>query len=269
SLSYTRGWDGAIIWDMKAKAIYFDSAPHPGALMAYLNSPTYVYPHLDYPLLLPSSDAWVYFWSGTANEQALKLIGPAFMISLLALLATHLRQILPTPYALLFACLLPTAPLLFNLSKTGYADIPLAAMAGAAAVYGADFLRRRTSSSAWLMSLFTGFAILIKKEGALIAVVMLIAMTLVLLFSRKLSDVLKFLLTAAFLVLLIAGPWFLFLMIHKIQGGDFAPITVAVLTANWKRSIEVIAFMPKLMSDKVVFGRFWLVVAVAVLTGAL
>jgi len=268
SLSYTRGWDGAIIWDMKAKAIYFDSGRRPGALMAYLNSPTYIYPHLDYPLLLPSSDAWVYFWTGTANEQALKLIGPAFMISLLALLATHLRRILPTAYALLFACLLTTAPFLCNLSKTGYADIPLAAMAGAAAAYGADYLRRQTSSSALLMSLFTGFAILTKKEGALIAVVMLIAMTLALLFSRKLSDVLKFVLKAACFVSVIAGPWFLFLMIHKIQGVDFAPTTFAVLTANWKRFVEVIAFIPKIMSEKEVFGRFWLVVTVAVLTGA-
>src|SRR5262249_13515006 len=135
-------------------------------------------------------------------------IGPAFMISLLAILATHLRQILPTPYALLFACLLPTAPYLLNLSKTGYADIPLAAMAGAAAAYGADYLRRLTPSSALLMSLFSGFAILTKKEGALIAVVMLIAMTLVLLFSRKPSDVIKFLLKAACIVSVIAGPWF-------------------------------------------------------------
>jgi hypothetical protein len=57
-------------------------------------------------------------------------------------------------------------------------------------------------------------------------------------------------------------------MIHKIQGGDFAPTTFAVFTAHWKRFIEVIAFMPKLMSEKEVFGRFWLVVAVAALTGA-
>ena len=41
------GWYVAMISDMKAKAIYFDSALQPGVLMAYLNSPAYIYPHLD------------------------------------------------------------------------------------------------------------------------------------------------------------------------------------------------------------------------------
>src|SRR5262249_54895644 len=99
SLSNTQGWDGTIIWDIKAKAIYVDSAFPPRALMGYPNSPAHTITHLDYPLLLPSSDAWVYFWAGTADEQALKLIGPAFMLSLLALLVGQLRQILPTPHA--------------------------------------------------------------------------------------------------------------------------------------------------------------------------
>jgi hypothetical protein len=170
-------------------------------------------------------------------------------------------------YALLFTCLLTIAPYLFGHSNTGYADIPLAAMAGAAAAYGADYLRGQTPSSLLLMLLFTGFSILTKKEGALIAAVMIIAMALALAFARKAPDIPKFLLKAACLLSLIAGPWFLFLMIHKIPGGDFAPATPALLIANWKRFVEVITFLPKLMSMEELYGVFWLIVAIAALTG--
>ncbi|MGE0129530.1 MAG: hypothetical protein AB7U82_15745 [Blastocatellales bacterium] len=267
SLWFTQGWDGTILWDLKAKAIYLDSASNPGALMAYLNSPTSIHSHLDYPLLLPSCDAWVFFWAGTADEQALKLIGPAFMLSLLALMVRSLTQILPAAHALLFACLLTTASYLFNHSKTGYADIPLAALAGAAAIYGADYLRKQTSSSLFLMALFTGFATLVKKEGILVAAVIPIAMTITLLFARKPADGVRSLLKSACLIAVIACPWSLFLMIHKIPGGDFAPISGAIFTANWNRFMEVIAFMPKLMSERELFGWFWIISAIVAIAG--
>ncbi len=268
SLSFSRGWDGAIIWDMKAKAIYSDSASQPGALMAYFNSPPSVYPHQDYPLLLPTSEAWVYYWADTSDQQALKLIGPMFMIALLALLATRLREILPAPLALLFACLPATAPFLFTHARTGYADIPLAAMSCAAAAYGADYLRKKTSSSLSLWLLFTAFAMLIKKEGTLIGVIMIIAMSITLIFARKSRDLPRILLKVICIISVIAGPWFLFLLVHKIPGGDFAPLSWEVFTANFRRFIEVITYLPNLLSDKLLYGRLWLIASITVLIGA-
>ena len=101
-------------------------------------------------------------------------------------------------------------------------DAPLAAMSCAAAAYGADYLRKKTSSSLSLWLLFTAFAMLIKKEGTLIGVIMIIAMSITLIFARKSRDLPRILLKVICIISVIArSSGFYFCWFIKNSGRRF------------------------------------------------
>lgn len=275
SLSSSLQWDGVFVWAVKAKAIYFDMTTHPGALLKYLSTTTHGAPgwvvmstdlmkfsNPEYPLGLPALMAWVFVWVGGVDEQAIKVIVPTFFISLLALLSSRLGRVIAAPKALLLVALLSSAPFLVEMSITGYADVPLAALFGVAAAFGAEYIRQPTAQSRYLTIILAASMILMKKEGLILAVLLGAFLCAALLLTGTRQAVKEFVIRYAVGLLIIGGPWLLFALSHGYKGKDFLPITLSVFLENKSRLPRLVGYMCRLLQTFELFGYVWPVVVI-------
>ena len=73
SFRYPLGWDGLLVWELKARYAFLNG----GALPAtYFTDATRWFSHPEYPLLLPLTETWFYLWIGDCNQFWIKLIFP-------------------------------------------------------------------------------------------------------------------------------------------------------------------------------------------------
>ena len=73
SFRHTLGWDGLLIWEMKARYAFLNGGVIP---VSYFADATRAFSHPDYPLFLPLTEAWFYLWIGDCDQFWIKLIFP-------------------------------------------------------------------------------------------------------------------------------------------------------------------------------------------------
>ncbi len=160
-------WDGRYIWAFKAKAIFLD-----GRLdrEVFSNLARYRHTHVDYPLLVPSVQAWGYEFLGYVDERKAALIGLVYWAGLVGLLACWLRRRMDWPWALGIALLVCQVPLMTYHGGGGGADVAQAFCFLAGGLLLADWAERGRREDGVMSALMFGVGTLVKAEGLSMAV---------------------------------------------------------------------------------------------------
>jgi hypothetical protein len=264
SLKHTLGWDGFLVWEIKARYAFLNGGVLPDA---YFQGAGRSFSHPDYPLAIPLTQLWIYLWLGEANQFWAKIIFPMFyavgaiVLALLGSRITGKRWIGLLLSVLLF--FVPQASLSTGSAIVGYADFPLAILYLAAVGYLLASLRLENTESA--VPIFaTCLACLpwIKNEGAILCLVAGGAAGLLMLVGR---------LPRRYWLALVPGvvvaiSWRVFLRsVQVVPTVDFVSINKDSLLGNLNRLPMIYRTILAEVSTVDSWGIFWLAAAPALL----
>ncbi len=201
-------WDERFQWTYKAK-ILLNEGGVTGPSFQDRDRP---HLHRRYPLALPALEAQLArLAGGFSQERAVKGLFPVFFLGLLLTVHGGLRQRLgPGPAALLTALLAALPPLHMATRiqggpiHTGFADLPLAALAAALALCLVPGAGAAKTTPAWpAAALFAGLAFTVKPEGVVFLLAGLLVAAATMLRPESRPGWRRGLAAAAVLVLLI------------------------------------------------------------------
>lgn len=255
------GWDGLAIWGLKAKAIFTEG----GVSQGLFHDLSRQWSHLNYPLLLPATEAWLYHFLGQVNEGAVKVVFVAFEFSLLALFYSALRRQHAAWYAAVFTFILGSMPALVRNGSTGYADVPLSALAFGSSAFLYLWLEEGRRSDLWLSAVLAALAPWAKREGAVLWLIDLGAVLLLAGRARGWALRERFRAGLAFaLPALLVAPWFVFAAWQRLPDNDFA-ISAAALASHVARLPVLARLLLGQLADVRSWGILWEGVALAAL----
>jgi hypothetical protein len=254
-LSY---WDSWTTWGFKARMFALGGPP-----LSYFRDGNSSFRHPDYPLNLPLAEATLLRFGGPLGLPLAGLLGPACLLALLLLVYAGLSRLYGRGMAALAAGTLAWVPDLAHWAAMGYADVPLAMYAGAAALYLLLWWRQRRLVDTLLMGLLAGGAAWTKKEG------MTIAALLVLVYAggellRRDARVAARLWSSVRVVLaalVVPLPWLLFKAITNPIGSDYRPLTPAVFITHMDRLPTIVLLVGREMLDLPHWSFFWVALA--------
>jgi len=232
SLRLSFAYDGLFLWEAKARLIFQAGGAMPSAF--FRADPAYL-PHPNYPLLLPFTESWFYVFLGRPHQGWLKLVLPLFYISAIGLMlrkpqGRNKRVYLP-------AILMFFVPVMMIRSTSGEADFPLAVFYLACGIYLLEFLTTQNYALLRLAATFAAILPWVKREGAILTIVVLFTGVIVLARERRWRDAL--LLCAPGVAWLLI--WRLFLIVTGARvHPEYFPISFATISTNIYR-VPVIA----------------------------
>jgi hypothetical protein len=222
--------------------------------------------HPDYPLNLPLAEAVFFRFPDPLGLTLAALVSTACLAALLLLFYAGLARLYGRTVAALAAGALMAVPSLPRFAGYGYADVPLALYAGAAALYLLLWWRGRRPVDLVLMGLLAGGAIWTKKEGLPLALLELFAFCVGqgLRHDASRAKRLSHIAWAGLATVALPLPWLIFTLTVRPVGSDFLPITVSVFVANVNRLPQTFLLF---LQETVIIARwslFWVIVAAAV-----
>ncbi len=154
--------DGLAIWGFKAKVFFLNRRVDIGFLRDEIR---FGFAHLDYPLLLPLMEWWVYAHLGHVSESVVRIVHVGYYLSLLAAFFGSLRAYVDRTAALL--CTVALALLGPALVSTlhGYADVILGYYALLGFVSFVSWVDDGQPAAAASAGISLGFATHVKAEG--------------------------------------------------------------------------------------------------------
>jgi 4-amino-4-deoxy-L-arabinose transferase-like glycosyltransferase len=220
------GWDAWVTWGMKARTLFLEG--HIGR--AVYAEPSRAVTHLDYPLMLPLAEAWLFGWLGAPDDRLSGILPFAFYAALLVQCFGALRRwavgrLRAGLAVMILATLLPVT----QAAGGAFADVPLMACAAMAAIALVDWLEQGRPAALWMAALAAALLPWLKREGWLLVFVLCAGVWLVARDRRRTAIVWGVLGLAS---LAFAGPWYAFIATHGIAGIDFLPLLPATLPAN-------------------------------------
>jgi hypothetical protein len=257
----TLGWDGLVIWELKARYAFLNG----GALPAgYFSDPTRAYSHPEYPLYLPMLETWMYFWIGDCDQYWVKLIFPVFYAAGVLLLAdaasfwSDRRWI-----GLLTASLFFFVPLLTRAEGgiiNGYVDVPLS-FVYLGAFYFLSIFAEENSSTALPIFVLLGAALpWIKRDGMILWLILASCGAWIIWRRRGLANAILSLLPG---MIVIAG-WQIYLrQMHVYASREFLSVTPSVLRSNLYRVGPVMHALLKELTALSHWSLLWLVGIIA------
>jgi hypothetical protein len=259
------GFDGLLTWGFKGKLAFMEG----GWPAAYFVDPWRVLSHLDYPLLIPTIEAWIYTFLGGVDEQAVKILFILFYFGLLALFYGFLRPYFHAPMCILYTTLLATTPYLASLAAvSGYVDVPLMVYLLATAVFLHRWLKDGQESDLLLTAVLGSFAVWVKREAAVYWLFNAFAITAYVLlwrhktYSWKVKGKSLFLFFAPAAIILL--PWFAFLAWLDVPNSDFNNIGLTVL---WDQADRLRIIAQMVISQYLSLGRWgiaWIIWGIVV-----
>jgi len=227
-----RIWDSWVTWGMKSRIIFLDGGVSP----AVYADPSRAVTLLDYPLLAPLNQAWLYGWLGAADDRLAGVLSVLHYLALLGLCAAALQRRGASRLIVLAAVTaIAMLPNLATWTGAVLSDAPLALFATAAGLYLAAWLQGEAAGALWVAALAAGLLPWTKNEGLLLWLALLLALLCIGLTrpgDRTVRLALGALLVAA---LVINAPWQLFLRGHPVPNNAFVPVTWAAWQANANR----------------------------------
>jgi hypothetical protein len=200
-------YDAFANWTLKAKLLYFGR----GFGDATIAPPV----HREYPLGLPSVEAFVLHAIGSANVRVLHVLFAVFLGGLAVVTWHVLREHVSTWPLVAGLSLVLWMPAARDQALTGLADLPLACLfASAALLFGGGELA--------LGSVFAAAALATKRD-AIAFVAVLYAVSFVAVLVRRERDRLAPLTVSAVCVALSAVPWQVYDARHDLHARDVAP----------------------------------------------
>ncbi len=233
SYVHTLGGDGVLNWEIKARYAYANAGVLP---LSYLQDSGRAFSHPEYPLAIPYTELWLYFWMGDTNQFWAKTIFPLFYVAGVILLATVGTELTGkvsaglTASALLF--FVPQIAVEQGSVIVGYADFPLSVFY--LATIGCLLCACRSDDHGSFRIYAACLALLpwVKREGMILWLVAALCGGFVIVGKRK-SPV-HFLALLPGLVVIVG--WRLYLsQMHAVASSDFLPANLAVLRANIHR----------------------------------
>jgi hypothetical protein len=266
-------WDGYQIWATKALALY-----EHGALSKQVMTPAEILNSLPaccdgsertafYPQMVPLLEALLSKLRGAFDWIAVKAIFPLFLISMLISAYQGARVFVPQAAALGACALLVLLPgLVTHLNVGGYADMPQAALAGAAV---ANLLDRRGTGqvsfrlpAVWILS----GVMLVKSEGMILFGVASLIVLAVWAFGgiRHLVHQAQTYRSAIGVALACAALRVYYLRWTESSDLTYGPIDAQHLAEAWNRLVAVPRLCLPYIIDPNEWGVFWPAVGVAV-----
>ncbi len=200
-------YDAFANWALKAKLLYFDRS------FASVSIAPPV--HREYPLGLPSLEAYVFHVMGSPNTRVAHVLFACFLAGLALVAWNVLRphvEALPLTAGLSLLLWMPAAR---EQALSAYADVPLACLFVSAVLL---FAGERVA----LGSVFAAAALATKRDAVVFCAV-LYGVALVALLVRRERERLRALGFSAFWVALSAVPWRVFDAVHDLHDRDVAP----------------------------------------------
>jgi hypothetical protein len=168
-------WDERFTWAFKAKVIFYEGTPYSPAFL----DPERFHIWRQYPLLIPTLEAFVAGAIGSFDEATIKFVFPCFFFAMLAIFANELGQrigvgagILAAGYLAAMPGFLIREPAESGSYLSGFADLPLAAYALASFLFLERFRRDRNSSYLLASALCLACTLLTKRDGAIFVAAM-------------------------------------------------------------------------------------------------
>lgn len=203
-------WDAIAIWDLKARAFFFDRGVVP-----FVNDRFYAWAHLEYPQLLPLAGTLLYLCLGQPHP-VVQLIPLAFFVALLGQFHGALRrEAVGRAAALALTGGLALAPNLLYWSSGFQAESALAYYAFTTAAFFYLYLRGGRRSFLVVSALAGAFLTQTKIEGAffLVPALAVLAVTALAAAARKRADERRRrhdLLLYAGIIAVVCAPWLVY-----------------------------------------------------------
>jgi len=159
------GWDGLFVWAIKARYFFWFG----GVPQVFFSDLSREWSHLDYPFLVPLTEALLYRAAATPDERLLMLPAAAFAVCLLLLVYDLARSWRGPGLALVACLLLITVPATLATAGQGQADLPLAAfLLAGGGLLCRWFQDRGRTRDLLLAGLLLTLAIWVKREGLVV-----------------------------------------------------------------------------------------------------
>ena len=251
-------WDAWTTWGFKARMFALGGPPR-----SYFQDGYTSFTHPDYPLNLPLAESALLRFGGPLGLPLAGLLGPACLLALLLLVYAGLSRLYGRSTAALAAGTLAFVPDLTHWAAMGYADVPLAMYAGAASLYLLLWWRQRRLVDALLMGLLAGAAVWTKKEGMVIAALLVLvhAGGEVLRRDARVGARLCSSVQAILAALAVPLPWLLFKATTDPIGVDYRPLTPAWFLAHLGRLPTIVVLVGREMLDLPHWSLFWVALA--------
>jgi hypothetical protein len=262
SFKHTLGWDGLLVWEMKARYTFMNGGSLP---VSYFSSPGRAFSHQDYPLCIPFTELWLYLWMGEANQFWVKTVFAMFYavgVLLLSLIATRISG--HRWSGLLVAVLLLLVPFLISVPggvQVGYADFPLSVAYLGAVGYLLSWIS--DGNLAYRNSCVSCLALLpwIKREGLILWCVLAVLGLWGSWRQQRLRTFAVLLLPS----LLPIALWRVYLGVaHARFTSDFVAPSANALKENVYRVIPICQLALVEASDYTQWSIFWLLVVIAI-----
>ena len=253
------GWDGTAIWGLKARVVFIEGGVPP-SLFTDLSRQ---WSHLNYPLMLPLSEALIYWALGRVDESYAKILQLAFYLVLLVLVYSAVRRRHSREGSLLITCLVSTTPTIVVAAGIGNADLLLSALALGTASYMYSWLETQRDSDLTLSVTLASLCAWSKQEGT---IVLLFNLAIVALWAlshhgagwRHMRQSLS-----SSLGMISALPWLIFAGLHKLPGTDFFPVTLTGALKNLDRIPVLIKQLIAELANYSHWGMLWFLFVLA------
>lgn len=238
TFKHTLGWDGLVIWELKARYAYLNGGALPPE---YFSDATRVFSHPEYPLFLPMLETWIYFWIGEPDQYWVKLIFPIFYaIGLLLLTQAGARLSGKHWIGLVAANLLLFVPFLTRFAGgavLGYADLPISIFYLGAFYFLLVFARDNSASELSIFVMLSAILPWIKREGMILWLVLAVCAGLVIWRRRGALAAVTSLLPG----LAMVASWQIYLRaMHASPAQDFLAITLPAFISNLYRAGAIV-----------------------------
>ena len=256
------GWDGIMVWEIKARLICLNNGVMP---LGYFSDPTRRWSHPEYPLLLPMAESWLYSWIGRCDQGLVKFIFPPFYLAAIGLLYVgSSKQGAQGTLKFIAPLLMFFVPLVIvqeGSISSGYADYPLAVYYLGAVIYLLDYFRTKSSAALYAASALGALLPWVKTEGAILWFSLMVLQGLVATLRRELRPIIAMGLPG---VCVILG-WMLITRSAGATSQDFYPFSPGVLWMNLSRSGTIFGSLGIELLRASHWGVLWLGVAVVTL----
>lgn len=257
------GWDGVFNWEIKARIAFLNGGAIP---LSFYSDPTRPWTHPEYPLLLPLAEAWLYGWTGRADQAMVKLLFLIFFAAALGLLyaavsrfGVRRAQVWAAPVLLLTPQLILSGQ---GGVSSGYADFPLAVFYLAAVIFLLEYWEKDDAGVLLPFGLLAGAMCWLKSEGAILWSC-LIALAIIRVIQRR--DW-RNAAPAVLPGLAVLIGWRIFLLIAKPSTGEvFLPVTPSTLQNNMWRAPQIAEAVIQELLNWRRWGPLWIAVTAAAL----
>jgi hypothetical protein len=255
SLHSILGWDGLMIWELKARLAFVNGGSVP---IGYYSDIAQEWTHHEYPLFLPLTEAWWYSWLGRSDQGFVKAVFPLFYVAAVGLLYTGGSRLASHKInGFAAAILLFFIPLVIfggGSVASGYNDFPLAVFYLASVTYLSEYLEAGENSSLHLASALAALSIWVKPEGVVLWLVISAFVVVKALSARDWKAAVKMILPGA----IMFGGWKLFLTTVNCPPKNlFMPITPANLWMNLDRTTTLVKWVGNEMINFNSWNLLW------------